>query len=124
MWGTMRLPPPPDRPSFAAMPALRSILLRPLLPLLILLFLVSAARPASFVLTLVEVEQLSNDHVGDDWSHVARVDEWEMAIHDSIDLASAEAYRVECSSHENDPHFPDHGVRSVRMSERDMSAAL
>ena len=119
----MRLPPGRGFPSFAAMSAFRARLLRPLLPLLTLCFLGAAARPASFVLTLVEVEQLANDHVGDEWVHTARVDGWQMEVGDRIDLASAEAYRIECNSRETDPHFPDHGVRSLRMSERDMTAA-
>ena len=119
----MRLPPSPARPSFAAMSVFRPVILRLLLPLLALVLLGSAARPASFVLTLVEVEQLINDHVGDEWSHTARVDGWEMDVGDRIDLASADAYRIECNSREYDPHFPDHGVRSLRITEREMTAA-
>ena len=115
----MRLLAVRGRPSFAAMYSVRPVLLS----LLALLMLGSAAPPASFVLTLVEVEQLANDHVGDEWSHTARVDGWEIGVGDRIDLASADAYRIECNSREDDPHFPDHGVRSLRMSEREMTAA-
>ncbi|MGB3799913.1 MAG: hypothetical protein WA952_08845 [Lewinella sp.] len=84
---------------------------------------VLSARPASFVLTLVEIEQLSNDHVGDNWSHSARVDGWEVKVHESIDLASAEAYDIGCTSRESDPFYPDTGSRTLRMTEADMIAA-
>ncbi len=84
---------------------------------------VLSARPASFVLTLVEIEELANDHVGDKWSHVARVDGWELDVHNSIDLASAEAYHIECTSRESDPFYPDSGSRTLRMTEADMIAA-
>ncbi|PPK88699.1 hypothetical protein CLV84_1669 [Neolewinella xylanilytica] len=80
-------------------------------------------RPASFVLTLVEVEELVNDQVGEEWTHSVAVDGWQLDIYDSIDLASAEAYEIQCTSQEADPYYPDFGSRTLRMTEAEMVAA-
>ena len=80
-------------------------------------------RPVGFVLTLVEVELVANDHVGDEWAHVARVDGWELQELDKIELASADAYEIQCTSREVDPHHPDSGSRTVRMTEDEMLTA-
>ena len=85
--------------------------------------LLSSSRPASFVLTLVEIEQLSNEYVGDDWSHTVQVDGWELQENDQIDLASAEAYTITCTSREDDPYYPDSGSRTLEMSEAEMVTA-
>ena len=105
------------------MPAVRYMALRAWTVFLPLVFLSLAAPPASFILTLVEVELIVNDHVGDEWTHVVRVDGLEMRVDDSMNLASADAYRIECNSREEDPHYPDSGKRSLRMSERDVLLA-
>ena len=93
-----------------------------------LLLLVSATsllsmRPVGYVLTLVEVEEIANDHVGDEWDHSVRVDGWELQELDRIELASADAYEIQCTSREVDPHHPDSGSRTVRMTEEEMLAA-
>lgn len=95
-----------------------------LLSLLLCGFLLSsAARPVALVLTLIEIEQLSNDHVGDEWTHIVQVDGWELKENDSIDLASAEAYDIACTSREEDPFYPDSGSRTRRITEREMMDA-
>ena len=80
-------------------------------------------RPAGFVLTLLEVEQVTNDHVGDEWIHSVKVDGWELRELDKIEMASADAYEIQCLSREVDPHHPDSGSRTVRMTEEEMLSA-